>query len=113
MSALRYANTTAAVLFNHYDRTYKDRCQQLLSDVDKLFVSSLCHHCVGYGTISTYDIIDHLYVTYENIPPSNLQENETRFRASYDANHPIETPIDQVETSVEYASAVNTPYSPA
>ena len=61
----------------------------------------------------TRNILDHLYATYANISPSDLQENETRFRAQYGANQPIETLIYQVENDVEYSAAGNTPYLPA
>ena len=113
ISTFRYAHTTSALLFDDYNRTDEALFQQLLSDVDKFFVRSLHHRYVGYGTVSTCSILDHIYLTYANISPSKLQENETRFRASYYANHPIETLIYRVETAVEYAAAVNTPYSPA
>ena len=106
--ALQYAHTNAAALFNEYDRTDKSRRQQLLLAVDELFVRSLRHRYVGYGTVSTRDILDHLYVTYANISPSDLQENETHFRAPYDANYPIDTLIDQMETAVEHAADINT-----
>ena len=56
------------------------------------------------------NMIDHIYSTYANISTSDLQENETHFRALCDANHPIETLINQVETAAEYAAAGNTPY---
>ena len=100
IAALRYAHTTAAVLFDEYDRTDKDLFQQLLSAVDKLFFRSLFHCYVGYGTVLMREILDHIYGTYANISPSDLQENKTRFRAPYDANQPIETLIDQLETAV-------------
>ena len=63
--------------------------------------------------MSTRNIISHLYAIYVNISPSDIQENETHFRAPYNTNHPIKTLIYQVETSVEYAIAVNTPSLPA
>ena len=113
IAALRYAHTTAVVLFYEYDRTDKALFQQLLSTVDKILIRPLPHFYVGYGTVLKRDILGHLYATYANILPSNLHENETRFRAPYDANHPTKTLTDQVKTAVEYVPAGNTPYSPA
>ena len=63
--------------------------------------------------MSTCNILDHLYATYANVLPSGLQEKETRFRAPYDSNQPIENLINHVETAVEYSAAGNRPYSPA
>ena len=113
ISALRYYHITAAVLFDEYDRTEKSLRQQLLSAIDELFVRFICHRCVGYGTVTMSNILDNLYKTYADISPSNLQENETRFRDPYNANHPIDTLIDQLKTAVEYLAAVNTPYLPS
>ena len=58
--------------------------------------------------MSTRDILVHIYKTYANISTSDLQENVTHFRAPYDANYPIDTLIDQMETAVEHAADINT-----
>ena len=57
--------------------------------------------------------MDHIYSTYANISASALQDNDKRLRAPYDSNHQFETLIDQVENAVDYASAGDTPYTPA
>ena len=51
ITALQYAHTTAAVLFDKYDRMDKALCQQILSAVGKIFFRSLRHRYVGYGTL--------------------------------------------------------------
>ena len=73
ISALQYAHTTTAVLFDMYNHTDKSLLQQLLSAVDKLFVRSLRHQYFGYGTVLTCNILEHLYATYANISTSELQ----------------------------------------
>ena len=50
-------------------------------------------------------MLNHLYSTYANIPPSDLQDNNARLRTPYDANHLIENLTDQIENSVKYAAA--------
>ena len=77
-----------------------------------MFIRSLRHRYVGYGTTTTRTIMDHLYATYANISSAYLQDNNAKLCASYDANFPIEALIDQVEGAVEYAAAGNTPYTP-
>ena len=113
ISAPRYAHATAAKILYKYEHTDKALRKQLLLAVYKLFFLSLLHCYVGYITVLTRNILDHLYATYVNISPSNLQENETHFRAPCDANHPINTLINQVETAIEYAADGNIPYSSA
>ena len=61
----------------------------LIAAVDKIFIRSLRHQYVGYGT-TTCTILDHLYTTYANISSSNLQDNDAKLRVPYDTNLPIE-----------------------
>ena len=56
-------------------------------------------------------MLEHLYANYANISPADLQQNDAKLRAPYDANHPIETLIDQVELAVKYAAVGKTSYS--
>ena len=77
-----------------------------------MYVRSLCHRYAGYGQTSTQQLLAHLYATYANISPTDLQANEAKLRAPYDANHPVENLFYQVENAVEYVAAGNTPYSP-
>ena len=76
-----------------------------------MHVRYLCHRYDGYGQTTTRQILDHLYVTYANISPADLQRNDARLRYPYDVNHPVENLFDQVETAVEYAAAGDTPYT--
>ena len=57
--------------------------------------------------------MEHLYSTYANISASALQENNKRLQCPYGSNQPFETLIDQVKIAVDYASAGDTPYTPA
>ena len=112
ISELHYAHTISKTVFHEYDRTDKAFRQQLLSAIDEHYVRALRNKYIGYGNLSTRAILDHLYSTYANILASDLQENNSKLRAPYDANQPIETLTDQVENAVEYAASGNTPYTP-
>ena len=57
---LHYALDTASALFNEYDRTSKALRQILLYTVDELFIRSLQHKYVEYGTTSTRAILYYL-----------------------------------------------------
>ena len=109
---LRYAFKAAEKIFTEYDCTDKALRQQLLSYVDGIFFHSLRHKIIGYGNTATCEMLNHIYFTYANIYPSNLQENYARLRTPYGANRPIENLTDQIENAVEYASAGQTPYTP-
>ena len=83
-----------------------------MASVEEIYVRSLCHWYAGYGQNSTQKLLSHLYATYANIFPTDLQANDKKLRAPYDANHPVENLFDQVENAVNYAAAGNTTYSP-
>ena len=108
---IRFAFDQATARFNEYDLTDKALRQILLASIDETYVRTLRHRYTGYGKTSTRTMLEHLYANYANISPANLQQNDAKLRAPYDANHPIETLIDQVELAVEYSAVGKTPYS--
>ena len=70
---LCYLFTAAQNIFNVYDRTDKALRQQLLLSIDEMFVCSSQHKYIVYGNTTTCEILDHIYSTYANISPSDLQ----------------------------------------
>ena len=110
---LQYTHDIDTVVFNEYKRTYKALRQMLIAAVDKMFIRSLRHRYVGYGTTTTTrSILDHVYATYVKISLANLQDNDAQLRGPYYANLPIKVLINQVEGAAKYAAAGNTPYIP-
>ena len=83
----------------------------LISTVNEMFIRYLRHRYVGYSTTTTRTIMDQLYATYADISSADLQDNDAKLRAPYDANLPIKTLIYQVKGAVEYAADRNTPYT--
>jgi hypothetical protein len=57
-------------------------------------------------------LLDHLYAAFADISSTALLDKDTRLKASYNANLPIETMFDQVENAVEFDAAGNSPYTP-
>ena len=109
---IRHQFTTATKLFKQYDATDKALKQLLLGAVDDMFVRSLRNRHIGYANVTTLQILTHLYTTYAQIKPSDLDANHDRMKAPYDCNLPIETFFDQIEDAVEFASAGNAPFTP-
>ena len=104
-----YAHNIATSVFNEYDRTDKSLCPIIFSTVDDMVIHSLGHKSLGYRTNSTCSILYHLYATYANILSADLQDNDSLLQDPYDANQPIESLLDQVENSLDYASIGNAP----
>ena len=113
ISDLRYRHTKSTKIFTEYENTDKALRQLLLASTDKLCVRSLRHKYIGYGKTNYLALLDHLYATYANISASDLQDNNKRLRDPYDRNQPFQNLIGQVENAVDYASAGDTPYTPA
>ena len=84
----------------------------LIAFVDEMFILSLRHRYVGYGTTTTRTILDHLYATYAKISSADLQGNDAKLCTLYNTNLTIKALVNQVEDAVEYAVAGNTPYTP-
>jgi hypothetical protein len=100
-------------LWNEYitiDRALK---QQILKAVEDKYTISLRHHMTGYANVRIRAIISHLLRTYGRILPSELQENDQRFRMAYNPNEPIELLYEQLEQAMALADAANQPYSEA
>ena len=57
-------------------------------------------------------LLYHLYTTYAQISPADLQHNDAKLRSPYDANHPIKNLFNHVDNAVEYAASGETPYTP-
>ena len=79
--------------------------------MDDVYFRSLRGNLYGYASVTVLDLITHLYATYGNITPHELEENDKRIRQPYDVTQPFETFTAQIEDSVEYANAGNTPFT--
>ena len=58
-----------------------------------------------------YKILTYLFDNYGDIEPGNLTENYKRLTLTYNDSAPIETLWDQIEESIAYTTATNTPYT--
>ena len=66
----------------------------------------------GYTTITTHQILDHLYTEYGEIGPDDMKKNEKRLKHSYEIAESMELLYDQIEDAIEFADNVRQPYSP-
>ena len=99
-------------VWKEYTLTDKALKQQLLSAISEQFYKALCNRTVGYANVTTLQILTYLYNTYGKISATDLMNNDTKMKQSYDPTQPFEDLIDQIEEGVDYASAENQPYTP-
>ena len=84
---------------------------QLLSTLDDIYVRALKDRHVGYMNQSICTILQHLFDNYGNITPLELEDNDTKMRATWDPNSPFDCLIKQVEDSQDYANDGSQPYT--
>ena len=76
---------------------------QLLSALDDIYVHAMKDRHVGYMYQSIHTILQHLFDNYGNIIPLELEDNDTKMRATWDPNSPFNCLIKQVEDGQDYA----------
>ena len=104
--------SNAAKLYKQYNATDKALKQLLLGAVDDMFVRSLRNRHIRHTNVTTLQILTHLYTTYAKIKPSDLDANHDRMNAPYDADLLIKASFNQIEDSIDFASAGNAPFTP-
>ena len=67
--------------------------------------------CTGYSTVSTQQILNHLYSTYGRIKANNLKKNQDIMNQPQSPSNPIENLFKQIEDGNQYASYGNIPFS--
>ena len=77
---------------------------QLLTSIDDIYIHALKDRHVGYMNQSICTILQHLFDNYGNITPLELEDNDTKMRATWDPNSPLDCLIQQVEDGQDYAN---------
>jgi hypothetical protein len=111
IAAQTRAHTENHRLWKEYLATDKALKQQILAAIHETYYRTLRNRITGFATISTRQLIEHLYRTYGNITPADLIENDERMKTTYDPSQPIEVLFDQIEDAVELADATSAAYT--
>ena len=98
-------------IYTEYKRTDQALKQLLLGAVDGVYVESLRDMYTGYTTVTTLQLLTHLYDHYGQISDMDLDDNEKQMGAKYDPNQPIDTLFKQIEAAVEFATTGNAPFT--
>jgi hypothetical protein len=110
---IRLVFNEAQVMFNTYQNVQKAISALIIGAVDEIYFQALSLLLVGLATQTPLDKLSHLYQAYANINAADVQANDVAMKAGYDVNQLIETLFRQMENAIDYASAGNTPYTPA
>ena len=100
-------------LWRLYNSTEQALKQQLISSFDDIYLKGISNRHTGFATITLIRMLQHLYDTYGDITPTELEDNDQKMKTAYDPTLPIETLYDQIEQAVDFADAGKAPYTNA
>ena len=112
ISTITDGHKREARVFHEFNNTDKALKQQILGAVDDMFTHALKNRYIGYANVSTKELLNRLFSTYEKVTGNDLRVNDTRMNTPYDVNLPIEVLFDQVEDGMDYTDARNHPKTP-
>ena len=85
--------------------------QHLIECIDPMYYRGLRNRYTGYASLTTKQLLEHLYAQYGAIVLVNLLDGEDGMKAPYDASMPIEVLFDQIEDGIEFAENASDPYT--
>jgi hypothetical protein len=78
---------------------------QIISVFEPMYLEILNDNMVGYATISTIDMLDHLFETYGNITAVDLEINFEHMPRAWDPQQPVESLFKQIQYCADYSEA--------
>ena len=110
-STIAVARTHAEQLYHHQTHHSTDKALKkiLLAAVPDLFISAIKHPRTGYATTTTLNILTHLWTTYGEIKPEDLDQNLLTMSTTWHPSSPIETLYRQIDDGLAFAEAGESP----
>jgi hypothetical protein len=112
------ADSTIAVARHHAEEQYHHQThhstdkvlkKMLLASCPDIYLSAIKHPRTGYATITTLQMMHHLWSTYGEIQPEDLNQNLITMATTWHPTSPIETLYLQIDDSIAFASAGDSP----
>jgi hypothetical protein len=79
--------------------------KHIISVFKPMYLDILNDNMVGYASISTRGMLDHLFETYGNITAVDLDINFEHMRRAWDPQQPVETLFKQIQDCADYSEA--------
>ena len=83
----------------------------MLEYIDPIYYRVLRNRYIGYASLTTRRLLDHIHAQYGVITQADLQENEDGMKAPYATNIPIEIPFGKIEDGTVFAENANDIYT--
>jgi hypothetical protein len=105
------ARTHAEELYHHqtYHSTDKALKKMLLASCNDLYLAAIKHPLTGFATTTTLQLLTHLWTTYGEIKPDDLDINDKTMATPWHPTTPIETLFLQIDDGIAFAAAGGSP----
>lgn len=110
-STAAVARTHAENLFHHqtYHSTDKALKKMLLAACPDIYLSAIKNPRTGYATVTTLQMMNHLWATYGEIKPEDLDQNLITMATQWHPSSPLETLYLQIDDGIAFALAGESP----
>ena len=114
-STVADARNHAELLFHYqtYHSTDKALKKLVLASCPDLYLSAIKHARTGYATVTTLQIMTHLWTTYGDIKAEDLDANLITMATPWHPTTPIETLFRQIDDCIDFALAGESPIDDA
>ena len=112
------ARATPAAIRTHDTATYEHRLYHstdkalkkiLLAACPDIYLSAVKHPRTGYSNVTTLQMLTHLWTTYGEIKPDDLDANLTTMNKPWHPTTPIESLFLQIDDGLAFAAAGDSP----
>jgi hypothetical protein len=79
--------------------------RQIISVFELMYLDVLNENMVGFAKISARDMLDHLFITYDNITVVDLEINFEHMRRAWDTHQPVEALFKQIQDCADYSES--------
>ena len=95
--------------FQTHHSTDKALKKMLLAACPDIYLSAIKNPRTGYATTTTLQMMNHLWATYGEIKPEDLDQNLKNMTTPWHPTSPIETLFLQIDDGIAFASAGDSP----
>ena len=92
-------------IFRTYDELDKDLKTQIIQATPLCYINAKRHRTLGFATVTSLDLLTHLWTTYGTITQAELDENVKRMNTPWSPPTPVETLFTQLAEASDYAIA--------
>jgi hypothetical protein len=105
ISAARHVWKEAVLTFRTFNNVKQALKKQIITVFEPMYLKNLNDDMVGFANISAREMLDHLFMTYENITAVDLENNFKQMLRAWDPQQPVESLFKQIQDCANYSEA--------